>query len=219
MARLDELREDMARLVALSSAPPNPVPHESQAVQIQNVSSQVNVGLIQNVSSQVSVNVNIHYWGTPESLAPTPAMITEAFSKGDLAIFAGYSQETQDKEESGVPAAAAMIDDLVRQLHRVPENKNVYLDPNRSDMVRVLTESGRETRPLVDAMRVICDGVSRGVNVVAMRHPQPLDREVVDAACTANFWYASERDKVLSAVSKPLVSHLMDEARLLVAPG
>lgn len=167
--------------------------------------------MIQNVASQVNVNVSINYWGTPESLAPTPEMIASAFGRGDLAIFAGYGQSTQDSEEAGVPAAA-LIDDLVRQLHRVPENKNVYLNPARADMVRVLTESGWETRPLAEALRVICDGVSRGVNIVAMRAPQPLSREIVDAACTANFWYASERDKVLETVKKPIVAHLIDEA-------
>src|SRR5208282_3207745 len=104
-----------------------------------------------------------------------------------------------------------LLMDLTKRAHADPAARNVYLNPRRADQALVHMASGRwEVMPLVEATRLIFDGVAKAMLRVTMsnedRKRLPLDAQ--NALAMAGLLYDDEPEEYAKRAKAPMAAHL-----------
>ncbi len=118
------------------------------------------------------------------------------------------------------PVVAELMLDVMRHCHTDPEQRNVYLSKKRADQVLVYDGNTWSTRPLIQALAEIFDGVTEQLRTADQHILDPNIRKSVatlewsdaDRYCDAiqilPHAYEARQETVLETARKPAASHL-----------
>lgn len=111
---------------------------------------------------------------------------------------------------------------LVKRVHQDPQERNVYLNPKRTDQVLIYDEVTWIVLPLVEAIRSLFDRVSRRLHKVTSptgTERQKLSPAVAESAPWLPIMYDERREKHIAQARPSMTAHLenMTPGRVLPA--
>jgi len=127
----------------------------------------------------------------------------------------GY--EARADAEEAAPYVQEALMSLVKRVHQEPQERNVYLNPKRTDQVLIYDEATWQVLPLVEAIRSLFDRVSRGINKVTSptgTEWQKLSRAVAESAPWLPIMYDERREEHIVRARPSMAAHLEN-----IAPG
>ena len=160
--------------------------------------------------------ININAWDGGRRVGIDLAHIIAAFA--DNTMLREYSRlgdhELADPDIAP-PYVTELLMDLTKRAHADPAARNVYLNPRRADQVLVHKRSGSwEVLPLLDATRLIFDGVAQGILAVSRNYDErrQLPLEAQNALSMAGLLYDDEPDEYARRAKAPMAAHLENVA-------
>lgn len=185
--------------------------------------AQQRAGVIHNAPViQVGVmNVALTCWNSPGGPLPefTPEFLMRVFrSSPELVKYCGLPYDEQTSSEAAPPYVVRALVESVREAHKDPVYRNVYLNPKRADQALVCIEQGGEqcweVREIAEATRTLFDTAIERMRRVtlddAARVRLPVD--IQDAAAWIPILYDYEPARYVSEARKPM-SALLGNAR------
>ncbi len=110
--------------------------------------------------------------------------------------------------------------DLMKRAHANPENRNVYLDPRRSDQVLALKKDGKwEVLSLFEASRLLLDHVSVCMKLEALspKMEEELPMEARNALAIAGLLYNEEPEGYAKRAKGSMAAHLANCREKVIA--
>ena len=195
---------------------------------------------LQRVDARTTNHISVNIIGFDrENRISIPArLVKAAFTENPRLIeYCRMTDQERTDAERAAPYVLEALVDLVRRAHRDPVYRNIYLSPNRSDQVMVCIddeESSRiqggrppgsgaappqrttpqrwEVRPLIEAIRLLFDGVANDLHQLIMRDEDrtqlPLD--VQSAASWVPNLYENEPDRFVASSRGMMMAHLQN---------
>ena len=210
------LREQVAELASLLKQQLSVAP--TGAVAINNhTTTRVTVN---NVHQTVGCII-VHNWNAPGG--PLPAFDAEFLvrvfnSCTELKGYCELPQAEQIDPDIAPPFVARALVETVREAHRDPVHRNVYLNPKRADQVLVcVEEDGKqrwEVRQALETSRDLFDAaVSRMRKTVLSDVERPkMPQKVQDAAAWVPIMYESTPERYVADTKAPMAA-VYDTAR------
>ena len=201
-AKIDKLTtivEKMSGQLALAS---------QQIAQPIQHAGQVNNGAVTNNSTVV----HIHPWDGDRRIGVELAHILAAFTdNAKLREYARMGDHELTDPAIAPPYVTELLMDLTRRAHADPAARNVYLNPRRADQALVHKKTGSwEVLPLVEATRLIFDGVAATIHHTTMTSAErrQLPLEAQNALSMGGLLYDDEPEEYARRASRPMMAHL-----------
>ena len=169
---------------------------------------QVNNGAVTNNNTVV----NIHPWDGDRRIGVELAHILAAFTdNAKLREYARMGDHELTDPAIAPPYVTELLMDLTRRAHADPAARNVYLNPRRADQALVHKKTGSwEVLPLVEATRLIFDGVAATIHHTTMTSAErrQLPLEAQNALSMGGLLYDDEPEEYARRASRPMMAHL-----------
>ena len=194
-----------------------------EGVQIGTQSGTVNHAVNQVIDNRKTVV--IHQWNAPGGPLPAfdAAFLVRVFTC--CTELKGYCEMPQGEQiDLGIapPYVARALVETVREAHRDPVYRNVYLNPKRADQVLVcVVEEGKqrwEVRQALEASRgLFDDAVARMRRTVLSDTERPkMPQTIQDAAAWVPIMYGSDPERYVADTKAPMAA-LYETARQALA--
>jgi hypothetical protein len=166
--------------------------------------------VIQSQTNNISVYV--HPWDGHQCINVEASQIAEAFSENArIREYASLGDICMATQSSGSPYVMEILMDLLKRAHEDPANRNVYLDPRRSDQTLVLKKDGKwEVLPLAEASRKLFDSIIYCMNLQALspKMEEELPMEARNALGIAGMLYNEEPEGYIKRAKGSMAAHL-----------
>jgi hypothetical protein len=178
--------------------------------------AQVNMGSVTNTTTtQINQIINFRptvAWDGDARIAVSVAQIAAAFAENArLKEYTHLEEHQLTDPEIAPPYVAELLMDLTKRAHADPTARNVYLNPRRADQALVHMATGKwEVLPLVEATRLIFDGVAKAMVRVTISNEErrQLPLEAQNALAMAGLLYDDEPDEYAKRAKAPMAAHL-----------
>ncbi len=188
-----------------------------------NNSNNINSGVLlhaQNNGGNMTVNINP--WGRELYFSAQTLEATFAESE-TLQRYSHIGFEARADPEEAAPYVQEALMSLVKRVHQDPQERNVYLNPKRTDQVLIYDEVTWIVLPLVEAIRSLFDRVSRRIHKVTSptgTERQKLSPAVAESAPWLPIMYDERREKHIAQARPSMAAHLenMTPGRVLSTP-
>jgi len=178
------------------------------------IEAQININngtIIHRQTNNIAV-MNIHPWDGQLCINVGADEIAAAFHENArLREYTKLGNESMASQVTGSPYVMELLMDLVKRAHADPANRNVYLDPKRSDQVLVLKKDGKwEVLPLLEASRTLFDSISVCMNLEALspKMEKDLPMEARNALAIAGLLYSEEPEGYVKRAKGSMAAHL-----------
>ena len=203
-AQLTQMRAQVAELTSLMK---DQFTLATPVTQQINAPSTVNNGAVTN-----NTVVHIHPWDGDRRIGVELAHILAAFTdNAKLREYARMGDHELTDPAIAPPYVTELLMDLTRRAHADPAARNVYLNPRRADQALVHKKNGSwEVLPLVEATRLIFDGVAATIHHTTMTSAErrQLPLEAQNALSMAGLLYDDEPEEYARRASRPMMAHL-----------
>ncbi len=178
------------------------------------VHNHTNIGFIQQ-----NLHVNLVGFNRADRIQVPLSAIQEAFSTNPRLIeYCRMTDEDRTDADKATPYIVEALVDLVRLAHRDPIYRNVYLNPHRADQVMVCLDDEKgvprqwEVRPLVDAIRLLFDGVVINLRDVILSEAKwkDLPINIQGAAAWLPNMYEGSPERYVDEGRQAMAAHLMN---------
>lgn len=175
----------------------------------------------QTINSQTTVNINP--WG--REFYFSAQALEAAFAESEtLQRYCRIGFEARADAEEAAPYVQEALMSLVKRVHQDPQERNVYLNPKRTDQVLIYDEATWLVLPLVEAIRSLFDRVSSRIHKVASptgTEWQKLSPAVAESAPWLPIMYNERREEHIVKAKPSMAAHLenMTPGRVLSAPA
>ncbi len=220
-AELEQLRL-AAQKTQADSALHRQTVHDARAmgsVQTANITQTTNNIDARTTNIHITNRMNVIGFDCDDRIRIPVNVLKEAFTQNPRLIEYCHMTDTERTDvDRAAPYILEALVDLVRRAHRDPLYKNIYLNPDRADQVMVCvteteTESNAqkwEVRLLVDAIRILFDGVANDVRglMATEKERVQLPIEVQGAAAWVPNLYGDSPDKYVTEGRTAVSAHL-----------
>ena len=173
-----------------------------------------------NINNNNTTTINITPWG--RSFYIPASMLEAVFAESEtLQRYCHIGDKARTDPEEAMPYVQEALMDVIRRLHQDPQERNVYLNPKRSDQVLVYDETAWELRPLMEATRSLLDRAARGITTLVNKEWQKLSPKVANSAPWIPIMYDERREVYIVRTNPSIAAHLENIApgRALPAPA
>ncbi len=154
--------------------------------------------------------ININPWG--RELYFSAQTLEAAFASSEtLQRYCHIGLEARTDPEEAAPYVQEVLMSLVKRVHQDPQERNVYLNPKRTDQVLIYDEVTWVVLPLIEAIRSLFDRVSRGIHKVTSltgTERQKLSQAVAESAPWIPIMYDECREKHIVQAKPSMAAHL-----------
>ncbi len=209
---IGSLKDQIAELTSLlkNSAVLSPTGSNNNNTTINTVNSNNMV----NNGVQLYQTINIAQWGGEFYISAQ--MLEMLFAENEtLQRFGHIGVEGRTDPEEAAPYVQEALKSLVKQQHRDPQQRNVYLNPKRHDQVLVFEkvhETGEwRVLSLVEAIRSMFDRIARGISratVLTGTEWQKLSPAVQESAAWITVMYGEQREQHIIKAKGAMAAHL-----------
>ena len=166
------------------------------------------------VTSQTTINISP--WG--REIYFSAQALEAAFAESEtLQRYCHIGYKARADAEEAAPYVQEALMSLVKRVHQDPQERNVYLNPKRTDQVLIYDEATWQVLPLVEAIRSLFDRVSRRIHKVTSptgTEWQKLSPAVAESAPWLPIMYDERREEHIVRARPSMAAHLEN-----MAPG
>jgi hypothetical protein len=210
LSKMTEEIEDLRSKLALLTKPSEDIQEPGRAAAVHLSSKTI---ITTTVTETRSLDIAFLPWDGPEPscIVITTEQIIQAFKENPvLQEYASLHHDQMVDPKTAPDYIVELFMDLIKRGHEAPEARNIHLNPNRSDQVRIHMRSGSwEVHELSSVSRTLLESVARVIKQMALRE-NALSMYTKEALVWANLHYGAEPTKYAKAMQKPLAAHLMN---------
>jgi len=211
VGRLADMMEKQLTVRASSDGAASPTP------QIGTLNAVIDARTTNNIQ------VNVIGFDREDRIRIPAALVKAAFTENPrLMEYCRMTDDDRTNAEKAAPYVLEALVDLVRRAHKDPVYRNVYLNPKRADQVMVCLDDEESTLPqrstpqrwevrsLVDAIRILFDGVADNLHkiVITEQERTQLPFDVQSAASWVPNLYEDEPERFVKEGRAPMAAHL-----------
>ena len=189
---------------------------------------QTNVLVDARVTNIFTGDVTIVSFDREDRIHIPVELVRAAFTENPRLIEYCRMDDTERTDaDKAAPYVLEALVDLIRRAHQDPIYRNVYLNPRRADQVMVCigskadsnlcgNDSRWEIRPLVEAIRLLFDGVADNLHkiIVTDQERTQLPFDVQGAASWVPNLYEEEPERFVNSGKAPMAAHLSNTRSL-----
>jgi hypothetical protein len=214
-AQMAELAKNM--LVMSKAITPLIADHEKAPATPKVISAvQRHIKTTTTITTETEMTeIEITPWdGDAPCINITTAQIAKAFETNPiLQEYASMHGDDMKDPQKTPDYIVELFVDLIRRGHEAPEARNIRMNPNRADQVRVRMKSGAwEVHALTDASRQLLGCVAAAMRRTTLRDEgrDVLSIDAQEALAWAGLHYGATPARYVRAAQKPLAAHLVN---------
>ena len=172
-----------------------------------------------NIAVQQNLHVNVVGFNQDGRIRLAPDLVKAAFTENPLLVeYCRMTDADRTDAKKAAPYVLEALLELTRRAHGDPVYRNIYLSPHRADQVMVCLDKGQnrpqhwEVRPLLDAIRILFDGVADGLQriIVSGQERSQLPLDVQGAASWVPNLYGGSPDRYVNDGKGRMAAHLQN---------
>ena len=153
-------------------------------------------------------------WDSPQCIQINTSHISAVRASGRFREYASLGDARMTDAREGPPYVSDIMTGLIKEAHKDPATRNVYLNPHRADQTMVHMASGAwEVRTLPESIRQLHDGVSASLRasvLTAAEASLPLRDQ--NALAIARLMYEENPDDYARRAQRAMAAHLTNIA-------